>query len=333
MRRILCLIVSLATCELAHADNRYEFPPGVPYKASEVEWYTPTDAYQFDGSMHSRRYNISAAKPAEPFGNANLEFPWKTGGLDLSRNATTSKFRKYPAGSQVTVWMDRGSTKSMSHGPTNWMIDIHRAWRGKYPEGMLFGEVIKTDGRTTEVRSMVKRGGKWDFHVYRPFSSYNEVESYLSSSEWFSRTLENKHPFRVVSVKSLDVNIEMNQIWVDKILSQRFRDVIDVPFFTSSSGQKCYCPSTTKPHQIVPINYQGWALSKQTCVQCHQTVGKSTEELQPGRDWYGFVRGIDGVYSNDNIVDKRCISDNGFGRKVIFNQTEIAAGRLKVEER
>src|SRR5690242_12485129 len=48
-------------------------------------------AYQHEGTFHSIYYNISAAKPIEPYGNANLEFPWKTGGIDNSPNAKDFK--------------------------------------------------------------------------------------------------------------------------------------------------------------------------------------------------------------------------------------------------
>ncbi len=58
---------------------------------------TVPQAYQHDGCWHAISYNISATKPTELFGNANLEFPWKTGGLDESENGSDFKALLLPA--------------------------------------------------------------------------------------------------------------------------------------------------------------------------------------------------------------------------------------------
>src|SRR5438105_12847062 len=65
-------------------------------KHEDLVFYTEKEdprAYQLHGSVHSSYYNISAAKPSEPSGNATLEFPWGSpAGTHRSDNSVSVKF-------------------------------------------------------------------------------------------------------------------------------------------------------------------------------------------------------------------------------------------------
>jgi hypothetical protein len=296
----LLLIAATSTC-LA---GEYEFPAGVPVRVKDVTFYEATDHYQMLGSLssgvHNRTYNISADKPRERFGNPNLELPWKTGGLDDCPNAGSYKFYRLPPDGSITYWRDgRG------------------AYQWRYPDGTLFGEVLTVDDATFEVRTMVKHEGEWQFHVYRPFGQRSEIEEFIVAEETKADRLRNEHPVRIIDEVALADDVELKPEAVQQVLARPFREVTDVVFAESESGKRCYAPTASKQGQIVPVRYQGGFFHGQTCVQCHQTVGKSADELQPGRDWYGVVRGSDSVLSF-SIFDDRCASRNGISQPVIL---------------
>ena len=127
--RLIALLAALLFSSPAY--SQYTFPEGVPVDSKAVTWYRATQHYQIvntvGAGVHHMSYNISAAKPIEKFGNANLEFPWKSGGIDESSNAAGFKFHQFPVAGKITYWNERG------------------IYRWSYPEGMLFGEVLTVD--------------------------------------------------------------------------------------------------------------------------------------------------------------------------------------------
>ena len=298
--------------------EEYTFPKGVPVDVKSVTWYESTDHYQFfsegTSGVHNRTYNISAAKPFERFGNANLEFPWKTGGIDSSDNGKGFKFYKLPPKGKITYYRAR-------RGSYVW----------QYPEGMLFGEVLTTDNHTTEVRTMAKVNGQWVFKIYRPFSTREDVRKYIVSESLYAERLRNRHPKLVIDESALVDEIELTNEGVKSILAQPFRDVTDVVFSESQSGYKCYAPTTRKIKQIVPTNYQGGFFTSKSCVSCHQTVGMEANDIERNRDWYGSVRGSDSVLSF-SIFDDSCASRNGFSYRVVLDHDLVHRGILQRRE-
>src|SRR5262249_49925752 len=153
------------------------------------------------------------AKPAERFGNPNYELPWKTGGLDNCPNAASYKFCRLPADGKITTWRD-------GRGVYQW----------RYPEGMLFGEVLTVDDATFEVRTMVKQEGEWQFHVYRPFGQRSEIEKFIAAEQASADRLRNEHPVRIIDEVALADDIELKPEAVREILARPFREVTDVVF-------------------------------------------------------------------------------------------------------
>jgi hypothetical protein len=310
--RALSVMVLVVATGLGFADEKenYRFPRGVPVNGAEVTWYLPTDDYQFQGGVHDRRYNISAAKPSERFGNANLEFPWRTGGIDESQNVASYKFYRLPPDRAILARLQGD----------------HYRW--EYPDGTLFGELLQVDGRTFEVRTMRKAEGEWDFRIYRPFARRREVEPFILKEEWWRQTLANAHSVSIINESALVNAIELSEKGVNEVLSRPFRDVTDLVWFESDEGEKCYAPSALKLGGIVPVDYQGGFLHGQTCAKCHNTVGMDASQLQPGRDWYGKVRGSDSVFSF-SIFEPGSASGNGYNRPVVLDRQMLEAGLLK----
>jgi hypothetical protein len=306
MRLSLFSIASLALAPLAHGQN-YEFPRGIPVKASEVEWYSQTDAHQGDGStpgIHSRRYNISANR-SELYGNPNLEFPWRTGGIDESPNAKGFTFFRRPPKRDITWWQEGGVI------------------RWTYPEGWLFGEVLQVDGHTFEVRLMDKRDDRFRFRVFRPFGERSEVDKFIISEQVTRGRLRNPHPVEVIDETALVDEVELSEEGVNTVLSRPFRDVTDVVWAESESGLKCYAPTASQEGQIVPVAYQGGFLSSSSCLKCHSTTQRAASEFQPFRDWYNRVRGsTDGAFSL-SIFDVACVSEEGISRGIMLDQRLI----------
>jgi hypothetical protein len=306
----LCVLCALCVSKSSAAEaEKWEFPAGVPLKVKDVTFYTPTDSYQdwsnVAGGVFDRRNNISANR-AEPHGNANREFPWKTGGIDESTNAKGYVFYQLPKKGEIVWWRDHGKRWSTRVGGTNWLLEVHPGtYQWEFPEGTLFGEVLTVDGKTFEVRLMKKKNRRWHFRIFRPFRHRHQVVKFAVKAKDKKAPpkkpparLKNKHPVTVIDEQALADELELTPEGVAQILARPFEDVTDA-VWAEEAGQKCYAPTTTKKGQIVPVNYQGHFLHGQSCAKCHDTVGKNVSEFQPGRDWYGSVRGGDGVFSFD----------------------------------
>ena len=80
-------------------------------------------------------------------------------------------------------------------------------------------------------------------------------------------------------------------------------------------------PTLNEGHGIMPINYDGdfIEVSSKSCARCHDTVNTHVRNFDFRRDWYGKIRGSDGIFSF-SIFDPSCISDNGIGQGVKINQ-------------
>jgi hypothetical protein len=330
-------LLALLSLPAAASAQAWEFPRGVPLKAAEVTFHKPTDSYQDFSNVSGGvfwRYNNVSANRAERYGNANRELPWKTGGLDDAPNGESFLFHRFPRGGEIAVWRGRGYAKDLTLGGTNWRIEVHPGvYRWSYPDGTLFGEVLRVDGRTFEVRTMTLKSGKWTFQVYRPFARYAEVAALVKERHQYVGRLVNPHPVKVLDETALLDDLTLNPADVAAVLSRPFRDVTDVVWAERPEG-KAYAPYASKRNQLVPAGYQGAYFSSATCVKCHGTAGKNVSEFQPGRDWYGAVRGGGnaaenvGVFSFD-IFDPACAGREGAAQVPIRLRTDLPLVRGK----
>jgi hypothetical protein len=271
----------------ARAEEGYEFPKGVPYEASKVEWYNTTPWFQyFDGAGPNGWNTI------EGFSQTwQAEFPWRTGGLDQSDNAKTFKFHVKAKTGEIESWRERGRYFSNAH-PAGY-------YRFKIPKGEIFGEVIETDGRTTEIGTLEGTGGEPKFHVYRSFGTREELKPWIVKEGWGVQRLRNPHPVNVLDETALVVAIELSPEGVRKILAQPFREVTDQVFAEDAKGNKCFAPTTEQRSGIVPRHSQRGFFSTKQCLACHRTAGMEGRLIDPNPnpDKYGAIRGGGFVFS------------------------------------
>lgn len=302
------------------------------------------DAYQFNGGVHSPLYNISAVKPAEQFGNANIEFPWgEPGGIARSPNAKSIKFVHLPGGENGHIrYYNRG-------GLISWT----------YPVGTVFGEILVVkdpNGKEwpfeTRIRHLEETG--WRMESYRPFASPQELANKVKFMEpaWkakpelrkFIENLEKAKDLRVETLtdanmhptgKAFESTAVVEELaplppgLVRKLLRSTFKPVSG-RVWRKLDRKLGYAPTTKAEFHIVPKDYDGAfiPITLAGCMKCHDSVQKHVHEFHFGRDWYGHVRGSHRIFSF-HIFDPSCISYNGFIQGIVFNQKMVQSGLLR----
>jgi hypothetical protein len=250
--------------------------------------------------LHDAYYNISAAKPREPFGNPNREVPWNTGGTDRSDNADSVKFVVLPKdGRLMHLWRSPLAHDTIRPGTVQWA----------YRKGTVFGEIgLIRDPESSvlypfHVRLLRKQSDTlfdWDIDELRPVVSRDE---YFRLAGWHgSEAVHDTFPDRH-GVFQGDATVEylptVDREVVRTLLRRRFSSARGQVWVRGESGTPGYAPSTRANFGIVPRNYDGAFIevTKDSCMRCHETTGMHANDFEPGRDWYGRVRGSDGVFS------------------------------------
>ena len=118
----VCLLTGARPIQLVSDEDHARYMKYLPrsedswfksLKPDDLIFYTEKEvprAYQLQGSVHSSYYNISAAKPREPYGNATLEFPWGSpAGTHLSDNSASVKFVVFPESLEPIRWWQERS--------------------------------------------------------------------------------------------------------------------------------------------------------------------------------------------------------------------------------
>src|SRR5262249_30480471 len=100
----------------------------------------------------------------------------------------------------------------------------------------------------------------------------------------------------------------------------------------SKGTEAINAPTTRASFHVVPKDYEGTyvEVSSKSCMRCHDSVQKHTDDFQPFRDWYGRVRGSDNIFSF-HIFDPASISYNGFSNagQISLRKELVDAGVLK----
>ena len=282
-------------------------------------------AYQHDGGVHWAYYNISGGADRVGKGNANVEFPWSVGGgLHNSKSFTTAKVitlpdnaetgRKWPivythvGGSRPILWYYPIGTRvseiiGVTHGGYDYPFEVRSLIRHKEHWSQ------ETARQTWTVDELIEDSKKWGYENYANKLSEVEVKQI--------RMYDNIHPRKTIDVVGPHFVLPegMPQKLVLQLLSKPLRiDYNEEYGFTAS-----------KP-TFIPAVYRGSHVgndgSTENCMKCHKHVGRHVNEFGPvGRDWYGFVRGSDGIFSWHPFVrtvanssrNPRAISNNGFG--------------------
>jgi hypothetical protein len=298
-------------------------------------------AYQvWDGGLqgiHSPSYNISA-NGSEPFGNGNREFPWATpAGTHRTQGVEAFRF----------IWLPRDENDRPK--PVVWFSkrlpgDSNTGYAWTFPVGAIVGEVLSMTGPdgyayTFEVRTRTREYGYWDVNVYRPFPTAAALARKVKElrPDWEEKPnlvkaishLEEPVAMKPEHLKDSQPGKKTFDQWMGvdtlpdfddpKLVSEllsgtTFRSMTGEVWRTASNGWKVYAPSTEAKFQIVPAKYDAGfvQVDRTSCMRCHDSVAQPVSLFNSGRDWYGHIRGSDGIFSF-HPFDPSCISGNGFG--------------------
>jgi len=329
------------------------------FKDERLLLYTETEmprAYQdWDGALqgiHSAYYNISADR-SEPFGNANREFPWgHPAGTHRTSGLKTFRFLWLPKDGE-------GKTLPVVWFPKFYRGDNSSGYGWTFPVGAIVGEVLMLPSPnydyycTFEVRLRIREKGDWAVDVYRPYSSAEDLAKRITElrPNWkdseklthvINSLLEKKnltvdrlvdfHPrrsFDETMGEDYLPSIEDEKLVVELLTKTPFQSVLGKPWRYGKNNKWTAAPTTSADFHIVPANYDAGfvEVDRESCIRCHETVGMHVRDFQFGRDWYGRVRGSDGIFSF-HPFHPAYISGNGSGGRPLMRGDMIEGGVL-----
>lgn len=310
-------------------------------------------AYQvWDGQLqgvHSPDYNISA-NGREPFGNGNREFPWNApAGTHRCDNVTSFRFLWLPQDENgrtlPVVWFREHLDGDSSQG---------YAWR--YPVGAVLGEVLLVKGPdeldyTFELRVRIRERGDWDTNVFRPFPTARHLARRIRElrPNWYSEpdlmefvtSLESpvKLVSQTLSDRAHDLPVFEQTMGVDKMPAlgaELVADLLSTTTFISAHGETwrdgadgnwTFAPTTDAEFHVVPANYDAGFIEvdRASCLRCHESVNQHVTNFEYGRDWYGRIRGSDGIFSF-HPFEPYSVSFNGYGGRPSIRTEFVEAG-------
>ena len=311
-------------------------------------------AYQFfTGGLqgvHSAYYNISA-DGSEPYGNGNREFPWgQPAGMQRVQGVEVFRF----------LWLPRDENGNVR--PVVWYRkqlrgDSNEGYAWTFPVGAIVGEVLAMTGPdgysyTFEMRTRTRAYGYWDMDVMRPFPTSGALAKRIKElrPDWHNQaklvkavehleqpvemkvlTLADHQPAKRTFSQTMGVD-SLPSLGDDKLVgelltSTKFRSTSGEVWREASNGSKTYAPTTEASFHVVPAKYDAGfvQVDRTSCMRCHDSVSKPVSDFNPGRDWYGHIRGSDGIFSF-HPFSQDSISDNGYGRSVSMRPEFEKAG-------
>lgn len=313
-------------------------------------------AYQFwDGQLqgvHSVNYNISA-DGGEPFGNGNREFPWSSpAGMHRTNNTDTFRFIWLPKDEEgkrrPIVWYRRRQSNNGVMG---------YAW--SFPIGAVVGEVLSMRGpdgklHTFELRVRKREGKDWAVDVFRPFPTsehlvrrieelrpdWHENESlasfcgYLTSPRDLKElTLADRQPGKRTFSQKMGVD-KLPELKDDVLVAElldttTFKTAMGATWRWGENGVRAVAPTTDAKFHIVPARFDAGFVDVDSvsCMRCHETVNQDIDQFDARRDWYGRIRGSDGIFTF-HPFSPSSISYNGYGNGVSMRSSMVKAGVL-----
>ncbi len=302
--------------------------------------------------IHSPSYNVSA-NGSEPYGNANVEFPWGApGGTHRSPNISKFRFLWLPRTEdgklQPIVWYRKQLRGSSSLG---------YAWT--FPVGSVVGEVLQIrspQGKlyTFELRLRTRETGEWSVDVFRPFTTSSRLAERITElkPDWrnnpqVTRLVNHlEQPIalqrQVLADASHSTRVFQQAMGVDnlpavgddglvaKLLTETvFESALGATWRTGTNGVHTVAPTTDVAFHIVPARYDAGFIEvdRISCMRCHETVNQHVNDFNFGRDWYGRVRGSDGIFSI-HPFDPNYVSYSGFSQPAQINPTLVSAGLI-----
>lgn len=317
--------------------------------ADDLVFYSEAEmprVYQHSGTVHDAFYNISASKPLEKFGNANREFPWG-----------------FPAGTHLVPNLAKFGFFRLPKDATGKVLPIvyHRdgdgyAWT--FPKGTVFAEVLMLptpnaadDYRTFELRVRRREDQTWSADAFRPFPTADKlvrrikalrpewekdtalkaaVDS-LMSPKFSASAVKNTHPAKQVFSETA-ASEELAALPADLV-----NELLDTPFQSAAGlswrenlDKQIFAPTTLASYHVIPTSYRAnyVAVDSLSCTRCHADTNQEARSFEQNRDWYGRVRGSDGIISF-HPFDRNRVSHNGFSTGTHFNPQFVSAGILE----
>ncbi len=319
-------------------------------RSADTIWYDESvmpPAYQiFDtaaavnntsiAGVHDPAYDISGGVDALDKGNANREFPWlHPAGTHLC-----------PEGTLLAVKFFRLPRVSGRLQPVGlYRLSSQRHLRWIFPVGTVFGEVLMISDPSGgwlpfELRTREREPDDWMTKVFRPLpTKYDTMLAAVSAgadadtvraigdAAGTLATLTSgaandafHRDFRMTHLPEMDPAV------VRKLLRRPFADATGVPWSSDSDG-----PTSRQAFSVVPQNYLGAVTgdaSRENCRSCHDSVGRKAEDFNFDREWYGRVRGSDGIFSW-HPFSRESISKNGRGLPIKYRAEFLRAGLIK----
>jgi hypothetical protein len=208
--------------------------------------------------------------------------------------------------------------------------------------GTVVGEcLIQTgpDGRgyAFEVRTRTRERGQWAVDAFRPFPTPESLAERLKELGYQQpvsfgrptlRTLVDQHPKQ--SFKSVALVEELPHLPADivaKLLTTTpFRSALGTAW-RETGEHVAAAPTTADAFNIVPAGYEAGFIQvdRQSCTRCHENTMDHVDLFDARRDWYGRVRGSDGIFSF-HPFSSASISHNGSGLPTSINSRLVEAG-------
>lgn len=301
--------------------------------------------------VHAAAYNISA-NGGEPHGNGNVEFPWgDPAGTHRARNMWSYRFLSLPKDEQgrarPIVWFRKVHRD-----------DIHEGYGWRFPVGTVIGEVLvlrdpEGGSHPFEVRVRKRTRDDWQVDVFRPFPRNEDLVARIRElrPDWESQeglkkfvttvsatkslkshTLKDDHPDRVFKQRmGIDVLPALDDDLVAELLDTTpFRSALGAYWREGSNGVNTAAPTTKDDFHVVPANYDAGfvEVDRFSCMRCHETVNQHVDRFDSGRDWYGRIRGSDGIFSF-HPFDPSCISYNGYEQQARLRGEFVKGGLIE----
>jgi hypothetical protein len=316
----------------------------------------------WDGQLqgvHLASYNISADQ-SERFGNGNYEFPWGApAGTHRSSNSSSFRFIYLPRDA-------RGRLRPIVWYQKHLAGDANPSYAWIFPVGSVVGEVLTVRGPsgydyTYEMRLRFRKSDRWGVDVLRPFptaedlarrirelrphadrrSKVGQLVAHLEQPRalpW--RHLADEQPGQRVFAQWAGVDV-LPAAGDDKLIAELLTDTtftscLDQTWRVGSNGAWTFAPTTRASFHVVPNNYDAGfvEVNGRSCLRCHSTTNQHVDRFNFGRDWYGHIRGSDGIFSF-HPFEPGTVSGNGSGGGggVSMRQELTRAGVLEAYDR
>jgi hypothetical protein len=266
-------------------------------------------AFQFDRGVHYGPHNFSADS-REPVGNG-FEFPWKLpAGLSERSRSQVKAVKMVVLPGKPIVWWSSG-------GWVRWVFPR----RTSIFECLFLVDPTTKQWHPFELRQRTRTNGDWDTAVFSPVAEPTDIAAAIGRKVSLLRRksrIRSSHPDRT----AFDVTATywelppLSRQETIRVLSRPFADVTGARVPLTSRQSFSIVPDGFMPH----VGSDG-----DHCMDCHNDTMRSVDTFARTRDWYGLIRGDDGILSF-HPFDGSSISSNGTRRPITINRTLLARG-------